>query len=77
MVIWWAFYAKNMTKCSHEIQEMHIFFCWRDCELNIKTLSDSDKNLLEKTKRILSSLGSYLKMELTNVDHEMRVIFKH
>ena len=37
-------------------------------------MSESDKKLLEKTKRILSSLGSYLKMELTNVDHKIKVI---
>ena len=43
----------------------------------IKTLPDSDKKLLEKTKRILSSLGSYLKMELTNVDHKIKVIIKN
>merc|ERR1711936_1137881 len=38
-----------------------------------RILKDSDKNLLEKTKRILSSLGSYLKMELSNVDHKMKM----
>ena len=43
----------------------------------IETLSESDKKLLEKTKRILSSLGSYLKMELTNVDHKIKVIVEH
>ena len=46
-------------------------------EFLFQTLSDSDKKLLEKTKRILSSLGSYLKMELTNVDHQMKVFVKH
>ena len=45
--------------------------------LIFQTLSDSDKKLLEKTKRILSSLGSYLKMELTNVDHQMKVLVNH
>ena len=48
-----------------------------DHEFLFQTLSDSDKKLLEKTKRILSSLGSYLKMELTNVDHQMKVFVKH
>merc|ERR1711936_1114832 len=38
-----------------------------------RILKDSDKRLLEKTKRILSSLGSYLKMELSNVDHKMKM----
>merc|ERR1712130_612518 len=38
-----------------------------------RILKESDKKLLEKTKRILSSLGSYLKMELTNVDHKMKM----
>jgi len=36
-------------------------------------LSDSDKKLLEKTKRILFTLGSYLKMELTNVDQKTKM----
>merc|ERR1719458_1592276 len=38
-----------------------------------RILKDSDKKLLEKTKRILFSLGSYLKMELTNVDQETKM----
>merc|ERR1712203_564401 len=38
-----------------------------------RILKDSDKKLLEKTKRILFSLGSYLKMELSNVDHKMKM----
>merc|ERR1712013_927639 len=38
-----------------------------------RILKDSDKRLLEKTKRILSSLGSYLKMELSNVNHKMKI----
>ena len=39
-------------------------------------MSDSDKKLLEKTKRILFSLGSYLKMELTNVDQKTKVFIQ-
>merc|ERR1712203_286020 len=38
-----------------------------------RILKDSDKKLLEKTKRILFSLGSYLKMELTNVDQKTKM----
>ena len=66
-------FVKSFTDWTiHITKEAHIFMSF-----TFQTLSDSDKKLLEKTKRILSSLGSYLKMELTNVDHQMKVLVKH